>query len=612
MASYSQADRIAEVKHKFGGDKLFLRRFSGSEGMSHLFEYRVEGVSDDAALDFDKQIGKNMTVVFHTDGFGDRYFTGTCVEAQRRGRSTQGFDYGFVLRPGLWVLSKRVNSRVFHNKKAPDVINEIFGDYGSLFTPEDKTQGDHPEMEYCVQHRESDLNFVLRLMEAAGISYHFKFGDDSQTVVLCDSESTYEDAPGSTREYFDDEQFHVAERKEHFYRLTPERRFTTGKAVLTDYKLQAPDENNLGENEADDMKYEPKLEDYRHPFPQHLGEKTSADYGKGYAEVRTLSERRTDGRYLLSGTCASLAPGHKVTLKNHPTDDGEYVVVGCAHTVESQDYRTAGSGGVPYRGEYEVMKVARFVPPIVTPKPIVGGVQTGVVVGDNTAGSDNEIHTDEWGRIRVHMHWNREDKGKAEGQTMWCRVLQSWTGQNKKWGTIFIPRVGTEVLVSFIDGDPDRPVVVGTVYHDKNKPPYDLPDEPFKAGWKSNFEGDDGYNEIMMIDKSGDEKINVYTDHELVTEVMNNETRTVHVDRDVEIKNNDTKKVGNELKVTAIAKITFTVGTSKITMDPTQITIESTMVTVKASAKLTTQSGGIAEHTAGGIMTIKGGLVTIN
>src|SRR5262245_23099919 len=133
MASYSQADRIAELKHKFGGDdKLVLRRFSGSEGMSHLFEYRVEGISEkDKALDFDKQLGKNMTVVFHTDGFGDRFFTGTCVEAQRRGRSVQGFDYVFVLRPGLWVLSKRVNSRVFHNMKAPDVLNEIFGEYGS-------------------------------------------------------------------------------------------------------------------------------------------------------------------------------------------------------------------------------------------------------------------------------------------------------------------------------------------------------------------------------------------------------------------------------------------------------------------------------------------------
>jgi type VI secretion system secreted protein VgrG len=153
MASYSQADRIAEVKTKLGSD-VFLKRFTGSEGMSHLFEFRVECVSEnEKALDFDKQLGKNVTVVLHTNGHGDRFFTGTCVEAQRLGRSTQGFDYVLILRPGLWVLSKRVTSRVFHNMKVPDILNEVFGEYGSLFTPEDKTQGNFPELEYCVQHR---------------------------------------------------------------------------------------------------------------------------------------------------------------------------------------------------------------------------------------------------------------------------------------------------------------------------------------------------------------------------------------------------------------------------------------------------------------------------
>jgi type VI secretion system secreted protein VgrG len=614
MASqYGQSDRIAEVKTKLG-DGVFLKRFTGSEGMSHLFEFRVECVAPDKpALDFDKQLGKNMTVIFRTNGHGDRYFTGTCTEAQRHGRATQGFDYTFILRPGLWVLSKRVNSRVFHNMKVPDILNEVFGEHSSLFTVEDKTQGNHPELEYCVQHRESDLSFVLRLMEGAGISYHFKFGDDSQTLVLCDSQSAYEAVPGGSRDYFDDEQFHVAERKEHFYRLAPERRFTANKAVLTDYKLQKPNEDNKGENEGD-AKFDPKLEDYRHPYHQHLGKNTESDHGKTYAEVRVLSERSTDNHFLTAGDCGSLVPGYKVTIQKHPTDNGDYVVIGCAHTIDTQDYRTGGGGGgdLPYRGEYELMKLARFVPAIVTPKPIVGGPQTGVVVGDNTKGSDNEIHTDEYGRIKVHMHWNREDPGEAKGQTMWLRVAGVWTGQSKKWGSIFIPRVGTEVLVDYLDGDPDRPIVVGTVYNDKNKPPYDLPDKPFESGWKSNFESDGGYSEIFFVDTDGDEKIRVYTDKDLDTEVKNNEKRLVHVDREVEIKNNDTKMVGNELDVTAISKITFTVGTSKITMEPAQITIESTMVEIKANAMLKTQSNGVADHSAAGPMTIKGAIVTIN
>ena len=612
MASeYGQSERIAEVKHKLGDNKLFLRRFTGSEGMSHLFEFRVEGVSDDPMLDFDKQLGKNVTVVLHTNGQGDRFFTGTCTEAQRFGRSIQGYEYALILRPGLWLASKRFTSRVFHNMKVPDILNEVLGEYGSTFTVTDKTQGDHPELEYCVQHRESDLDFALRLMEGAGISYHFKFGDDSQTLVLCDSESAYEAVPGGSRDYYEAEDFRLT-RTEHLNRMMPERRFTGNKAVLTDYKLQKPNENNKGENEGD-AKFDPKLEDYHHPYHQHLGKNTESSYGKTYAEVRVLAERGNDGRYLAAGDSGSLTPGYKVTLKNHPNFDGDYLVVGCAHTIDVQDYRTGGTGGdLPYRGEYELMKLARFVPAIVTPKPIVGGPQTGVVVGDNTKGSDNEIYTDEYGRIRVHMHWNREDPGDAKGQTMWVRVAGVWTGQSKPWGSIFIPRVGTEVLVDFLDGDPDRPIVIGTVYNDKNKPPYDLPDKPFESGWKSNFENDSGYNEIVFVDTDGDEKIRVYTDMDLDTTVKNNEKRVVHVDREVEIKNNDTKLVGNKLDVTAINKITFTVGTSVITMEPQQITIESTTIEIKATAMLKTDSKGLATHTSSGPMTIKGAIVTIN
>jgi type VI secretion system secreted protein VgrG len=611
MSKFGQSERIAEVKHKLGDNKLFLARFTGNEGMSHLFEFRVEGVSDDPNLDFDKQLGKNVTVVLHTNGQGDRFFTGTCVEAQRLGRVQQRYEYSLVLRPGLWLLSKRFTSRVFHNMKVPDILNEVFGEHSSLFTVDDKTQGNHPELEYCVQHRESDLQFALRLMEGAGIAYHFKFGDDSQSLVLTDSESAYEAVPGGSRDYTETEDW-TPTLKEHFYSWTPERRFTGNKAVLTDYKLQKPDEDNKGEHEGD-AKFDPKLEDYHHPYHQHLGKNTESDHGKTYAETRVLAERGADGRQIAAGDCGSLTPGYKVTLKKHPHFDGEYLVVGCAHTITTQDYVSNSSTiEFPYRGDFELMKLARFVPAIVTPKPVVGGPQTGVVVGDNTKGSDNEIHTDEYGRIRVHMHWNREDPGDAKGQAMWIRVAGVWTGQSKKWGSVFIPRVGTEVLIDFLDGDPDRPVCIGTVYNDKNKQPYDLPDKPFESGWKSNFENDGGYNELVFVDTDGDEKIRVYTDMDLDTEVKNNEKRLVHVDREVEIKNNDTKMVGNKLDVTAINKITFTVGTSVITMEPAKITIESTTVEIKATAMLTTDSKGMAEHKALGPMTIRGAVININ
>lgn len=615
MASFGQPDRFAKLSTTFGDDALVLTRFTGKEGMSSLFDFRVEAVSEtESDLNFDSQIGQNVTVTLKTKGQGDRKFVGTCAEALRLGKGPEGYYYIMTLRPALWLLSKRVNSRSFQEMKVTDIISAIFDDYAGSFKYKVKCQETYPKLEYCVQHRESDLNFVLRLMEGSGISYHF-LHDDNQTVWLCDGDSQYEAAPGGSRKFSDPEKFHVRE-DEHFYRWMPERRFTTNKGTLTDYKLQQPGDDNLGEYEGD-AKFSPKLEDYRHPFPHHLGKETSADHGKTYAEIRARAERGEDGVRMAEGTCGSLIPGFTVSLEEHPTasENGKYVITSCKHSIQAQNYRTDGGPDdfdVPYRGEYELIKDGRFVPPIVTPKPVVGGPQTGVVVGNNTAGTDNEIYTDEHGRIKVHMHWNREDKGDKKGQTMWCRVAQVWAGPQAKWGAIFIPRVGMEVLIDFLDGDPDRPIVTGTMYHKDNKPPYDLGGEAFKAGWKSNFEKGAGYHEIVMNDKVGEEKIHAHTTKDLLTQVDNNETREVTKDRDTTIGVNDTLDVGQILEVTAGVKISLTVGPSSIVIEQSGITVKAPMIMIEATGMLTTKAGGMAEHTAGGIMTIKGSLVTIN
>ena len=378
MAEYTQTERMAELKSKFG-DKLVLNRFTGSEGMSQLFEFRVEAVSEkEASLNFDEQLGEDCTVTFHTKGQGDRYFTGTCTEAQRLGKGVEGFEYVLILRPALWLLSKRTNMRVFQEKSIPDIIKLIFDDH-SYVKPDFKLTGNYPKLEYCVQHRETDLDFVLRLMEAHGISYHFVFGNDTQQVVLCDSES-YEPVPGGSRKYNDDEE-HMVVAEEHLYRLSPERRFTTGKATIRDYKFQEPSNLLKGEDTGDAAYANGKLEHYSFPYHQHLAKETNQSFGKTYAEIRVLAERCEDGRFLASGDCGSFVPGFTVKLEEHPTDSHNFLIMGCAHTIETQDYRSGGGGGdTVYRGEYELMKVARFVPPLTTLKPWIGGPQTGVVV----------------------------------------------------------------------------------------------------------------------------------------------------------------------------------------------------------------------------------------
>jgi type VI secretion system secreted protein VgrG len=508
----------------------------------------------------------------------------------------------------MWLMSKRINSRVFHNKDDIEIIKAMLAEHS--ITPDDKTQGPYAKLEYCVQHNESDLDFVLRLMEAAGISYHFAFGDGQQTLVLCDSESAYEDTPGGSRHYYDDEAY-VGRDDEHFYRWIPERRFTGNKATITDYKLQAPGDDNKGEFEGD-AGFTPKLEDYRHPFLQAMGEHTESGIGRKYAEVLVQAERGTDGRFLAWGDCGSLVPGTKVSLKNHQTDEGDYLVVGCAHTIEAQPYKSGGASATPYHGEYELMKLGRFVPPLVTPKPWIGGPQTGIVVNKGGSKAINDVHTDKYGRILVHMHWNREKDSDPLGQTMWCRVAQTWAGPSKKWGAIFIPRVGMEVLVDHIDGDPDRPIVTGCVYNDKNMPPYELEADKYYTGWKTEFESKAEHHELVFIDKDGQEKVRAHSGKDLEWTVVNDESREVGNDRKTKIGTNDTLNVGDTLDITAGTKISLTVGASNIEMTGTAIKITSPNITVTATAKLSTSAGTVAEHTAGMSLTIKGGTVLIN
>jgi type VI secretion system secreted protein VgrG len=609
MADYKQSDRIAELKSVYG-DKLVLSRFTGSEGMSHLFEFRVEAISQkEAELPFDDQLGQNCTVVLHTRGQGDRFFTGTCTEAQRVGRGADGYHYILVLRPALWLLSRRTNMRVFAEKNVPDIIKAIFADH-SYVKFDFKLKETYPKLEYCVQYRESDLDFVLRLMEAGGISYHFKFGDDLQQVVICDSKN-YEPVPGVKRIYADDEQHHFRP-EEHIFRLSPERRFTTGKAEVRDYKFQEPGNKFIAQHDGNAPFKPGELEHYSFPYHQHLAKETTVDLGKEYAEVRALAERGEDGRFLMTGDCGSFAPGYTVAISGHPTDSAEYLIVGCAHTIERQDYLTKGGSQTPYEGEYELIRVARFVPPLITPKPWIGGPQTGVVVNKDGSGEKNDVLTDKYGRIKVHMHWNRKPDSDPEGQTMFCRVAQGWAGTPKKFGEMFIPRVGTEVLVDHIDGDPDRPIIVGSVYNDNNMPPFELEASEYYSGWKTEFESGKENHQLVFIDKDGKEKIFAHSGKDLETHVVHDETRDIGNDRKTKIGNDDTLDVGNILDITAGTKISLTVGSSNITMTSDSIKITSTNVTVSATAKLVTESSGTAKHTGAVTLTIEGAMVKIN
>lgn len=598
MASNNLQDtRIANLSTPLGKDVLATARFDGTEGMSELFEYRVEAVSKDENIDFDKALGLNATLSMKSYDFGKRYFDGIMTEAQWVGVRGTDYVYRVVLRPWLWLLGHQTDSRIFANMTAPDIISEVFSAHSfAKFT--NRLTKSYRSLEYCVQFRESDLTFVSRLMEQEGISFYFKHRDGEHTLVLSDSNSSYDPIEGSTRDFIPVSGTEQRDN-ERIYHWIPERRFTSGKLVLNEYDYKKPPADMKVEKQGSSKYANSKLEIYDYP-----GNYYETGDGNNYAEARLNAEQALDNRILSSGDAVHCFPGGLMNLENHPnaSQNREYLILRSTHTFVSESYR---SGSVmhaddTYQGNYELLPSDKpFAVPQTTVKPRIYGPQTARVVGDG------EIDVDEDGRIMVEFHWDRDDKKSRR-----CRLAQVWAG--KEWGGIFIPRVGMEAVVNFLDGDPDRPLVVGTLYNADNKPPYSLPGDKTIAGWKSeSTEGGGGYNEFIFDDKKGQELVRFHAEKDLEGKVKNDETREVDHDRDTTIGNNDTLDVSKVLDITAGQKIVMKVGMSKITMTTTKIKIEAMDIEIKATMNLTTK-GMFATHKADAIMTIKGGMVLIN
>ncbi len=640
QSTYTQDTRVGELFTPLGKDVLLLTRFDGSEGVSELFEYRIEAMQPNweqtrEFLNFDEAIGKHCSVSIVTATGDKRWFDGILTEVQCLGTGNRGMMYRLVLRPMLWVLAQRYNMLIFADKTAPDIIGTILKDGGVEFKP--SLTKSYPTLEYCVQYRESDMDFVCRLMEQNGISYHFLHSQGKHEMILGDSETAWKTIDGTTRPF--NPITNVAQfGEEHFISWMPERRFTTGKVTLNDYNFKTPSTSLLAEMSGD-AKYENgKKEDYDYP-----GGHTVKSDGDKYARTRIDMERSADELYVASGDCVTCFPGALVTLKRHPAKDQnvEHLALRCTHTyVGANNYASGSSMGDSnvYQGSYEFRRTRggkNFAPPIVTPKPVVYGPQTAKVVGPDgarvgkSAGTPDDgtaIHCDEYGRIRVRFYW---DRGDEKSISMWCRVSQVWAGKN--WGAMFIPRVGMEVIVEFLEGDPDRPIIVGCVYNADNMPPYALPGDKNIAGIKSRSteKGEvANYNEFVFIDTKGSEVIRTWAEKDLETTVEHDETRAILNDRNTEITNNEGHKtgvnrtteigkidkltVGDKLEISAENEVVITVGSSMIKMTKNKIEIQSPTVEITATQTLKTAATMRSVHSAGAEYSIQGTMVKIN
>ena len=631
--SITQDRHLGELITPLGKDVLVLQKFDGTEGLGELFQFTVDALSEQENVDFDKALGKSCTIKLKTYQNKTRIFDGILTQAQWIEKVEDYYHYRLVLRPWFALLDHKADCRIFLDKNVKDIIKDVFTKAG-FSDYEFKTTGDYDTIPYCVQYRETDLSFSSRLMEQYGIYYFFKFAEGKHTLVLADSRSSHEANPDSPKLPYSPLGVRELDMEQRLGAWTSQRRFCTGKIQFNDYDYLKPPKKLLVPSEASEKYAHSKLEVY--DFPGKYDEQSK---GEKLSKFRLEAEQCFDHRRLVDGDAPSMFSGSLVTVEKHPTssENREYLVVRCNHSYGTQQYRVAAgrTAAEIYRGVYEFLPSDipfRMLP--LTAKPRIYGIQTAKVV--TKKGEDGEeISTDEHGRIWVKFYWDREPQ-----KTCPIRVAQVWAG--KQWGGQFIPRIDMEVVVEFLEGDPDRPLVTGCVFNGDNKYPYTLPDNKTQSGLKSDSsKGHDGYNEFMFEDKKGSEDIRMHAekDHDVVikdTETVTiGESFTGHngpASRNWALKQGDDQltinmgdqninlQMGNQnidldmgaQTVTALQSINLVVcGLSTINITPSSISLTSPTINITAEAAInltapTINITGIVNLT--GMLNIIGGM----
>jgi type VI secretion system secreted protein VgrG len=470
----------------------------------------------------------------------DRYFHGrihSFTEAISAGKYNL---YHAVVMPDLTYLGNVQDVRIFQDMAAPDIIAEVLKGIGMQSNAyEFRLKSQYAPREYCVQYRETSQSFLRRIMAEEGITHYHEHKKDGHLLVFADSSSSHTPITGPSKILFSQKgQLNIME--ECVSDIFKTDRVTSGKVQLTDYDFKHP--SNLPESRSKEKEYD-NLEIYDFPG-RFIDEKT----GNRLAKV-TL-ERRTSGRQTLSGSsvCRHFSVGRRFDLISHPNADfnGTYILTEVIHTgLQPQTLQelTGSEGGSTYGNTFTcIPKTVTWRPDLPGSKPSVTGVQTATVTGPK----DEEIYTDQYGRIKVQFHWDRQGKND-EKTSCWIRVAQPWAGAG--WGHLFIPRIGQEVVVNFIDGDPDRPVVTGAVYNGANMPPYNLPAEKTKSTIKTeSTKGGGGFNELRFEDKKDAEEIYIHGQKDWNIEILNDKTQTIGHDEKLDVKNDRTKTVGHDQK----------------------------------------------------------------
>jgi type VI secretion system secreted protein VgrG len=515
----TQIDRPFRLKTPLGDDALLLDSFTGWERVSTPYRYTLRVLTGDPNVKMKDLMGKPAVLSLRLDEDKERHIHGHISRMKLLESGEDGMAvYEAEMVPWLWFLTLYSNCKIFQNKSVPDIVEQVFKDRG--FT--DYTlnlQGSFPPREYCVQYRETDFNFVSRLLEDEGIFYFFEQSESKHTLVLGNSTNAFAACPDMSVVRY---QPSVGGRldEDTIAGIEHEYRVNTGKASLTDYDFEKPD-TDLYATLAGAAEGRGRQEGEYYDSPGLYQSKADGDkYARNRLEEREAQLVTVRG----NGNVMAFQCGYKFTLKEHFRDEAnqDYSLIALQQHGRNTSYSSGPEEPFEYSNSFEcIPNSVPFRPPRLARKPVIHGSQTAVVVGK----AGEEIWPDAYGRVIVQFFWDREGHGD-EKSSCWIRVAQGWAG--KKWGSIYIPRIGQEVVVSFEEGDPDRPLITGSVYNKDQEVPYTLPDEKTKSTLKSmSSKGGGGFNEFRFEDLKGSEQIFLHAEKDLHERVKNDRFETI-------------------------------------------------------------------------------------
>ncbi len=577
MGQLTQEHRLISITDfSLEKDTFVIMSLHGSEYISDLFEFELEVLSENLDVSADQVVGKPATVTIQNEH--SRYFNGfikslTFGEVDEHNHRV----YRMTMVPWLWFLSKKSNCRIFQEQNTKDIVSQIFSDLG--FSDFQFKAAGGRVREYCVQFNETDLNFVSRLLEEDGIAYYFEHTQSTHKLILVDQANAYQVVAETDLEYSNGSSTNVQiTRWEHLHH------YKKGQWTLNDYNFKEPTKAlKASANSNSTFSNNTQYEHYEYPGFY------DTNMGKDIVKIRLECEETMRDCAQGTSDCSSFYAGGTFNLAKHDTasQQGMYILVGVHHHISDTSFYSGEEGQTEYSNQFVCIPANVHFRPLPThDKPLMKGPQSAIVVGP----AGEEIYIDEHGRIKAQFIWDREGN-MNENSSCYIRVMQSWAGN--QWGSSFIPRIGHEVIVNFLDGDPDRPLVTGSVYNGKNKPVYasktqsGIKSRSTKGGTAQN------YNELRFDDKKDSEQVYIHAEKDFDSHVEHNQTLTVENDRAKSIGHNETYDVGADRTKTIGGNQTESIKKDKsTTVDGGHTEVVNKSMEIKVVKDLTESVGG--------------------